>query len=437
MITSDLRSYFDAELHTRPFMQLGTNQRIFHFAMHCGETDPVRAWKYFNKVISPAFKIKSPKTTGRFHINSSDEMTIRYERHTEFISLGIFYHDAVDPDAMFDPEAPGRLPAELVTKAPGPIISATWIEMIPGNRPLTPEEASAIIGQENVAASQVSEQGTQTYNAFKLDQHPFLKHGFNRVFVQNNGLGSRQTGRLSQRLIELEVYRQFALLGLPMVRDLQGELSGLEHDIAAITHLMDHEEEDDNPDRFDHEMDQLTSIMARIERISAQSSYRLAASMAYQAIADRRILELREQRLKGFQTLHDFLDRRLSPAIRTCSAFQSRLDNLAVRAQRSNTLLRTRIDMRIQKQNNDLLKSMESRARAQLQLQETVELLSVAAITYYMVSLISYVLGGIKSITVIKPVILSIAVPVIAFTLYGLIRLVRRKLKHKGDQNKS
>ena len=37
--------------------------------------------------------------------------------------------------------------------------------------------------------------------------------------------------------------------------------------------------------------------------------------------------------------------------------------------------------MRIQKQNNDLLKSMESRARAQLQLQETVELLSVAAIT--------------------------------------------------------
>ena len=159
--------------------------------------------------------------------------------------------------------------------------------------------------------------------------------------------------------------------------------------------------------------------------------------MAFQAIADRRILELREQRLKGFQTLHDFLDRRLSPAIRTCSAFQSRLDNLAVRAQRSNTLLRTRIDMRIQKQNNDLLKSMESRARAQLQLQETVELLSVAAITYYMVSLISYVLGGIKSITVIKPVILSIAVPVIAFTLYGLIRLVRRKLKQKGDQNKS
>ena len=51
MITSDLRSYFDAELHTRPFMQLGTNQRIFHFAMHCGETDPVRAWKYFNEVI--------------------------------------------------------------------------------------------------------------------------------------------------------------------------------------------------------------------------------------------------------------------------------------------------------------------------------------------------------------------------------------------------
>ena len=39
---------------------------------------------------------------------------------------------------------------------------------------------------------------------------------------------------------------------------------------------------------------------------------------------------------------------------------------------------------------------MEERAGMQLRLQETVELLSIAAITYYLVSLLSYFLGGIE-----------------------------------------
>ena len=60
--------------------------------------------------------------------------------------------------------------------------------------------------------------------------------------------------------------------------------------------------------------------------------------------------------------MEEFLDRRMTPAIRTYAAFGRRIENLANRAQRSNTLLRTRIDMRIQLQNNLLLRSMEERA---------------------------------------------------------------------------
>lgn len=427
MITSDLRSYFDAELHTRPFMRLGRNLRVFHFAIHTGETDPVKDWRYFSQVVGKGFGVELPKTTTRFFIHEGDGFTLRFERHTEFISLGVFLPGGVDEAAPFDPDAPNSLPADIIKRAPGSVIAATWLEMISDDRVLSPEDISAMFGQDNFAAAHVSEKGARVFNSFKLDGHPFVKHGFNRILVQNPGLSTRQTGRLAQRLIELEIYRQFALLALPMVRDLEGQLSGLEHDIASIARTMANTDDDD-AEEFQRELEQLVNIMTRIEQISAQTSYRLAATTAYKAIADRRIKELREDRIEGFQMLEEFLERRLSPAIRTCAAFQNRLDNLAQRAQRSNTLLRTRIEMRIQIQNNDLLRSMEIRARTQLQLQETVELLSVAAITYYLVSLLSYLLGGIAALAAVKTIILAISVPVVAIGLYGLVRLLRRRI---------
>ena len=79
---------------------------------------------------------------------------------------------------------------------------------------------------------------------------------------------------------------------------------------------------------------------------------------------------------------NEFLSRRLQPAIRTTEAFSRRLESLATRAQRADNLVRTQIEMGVQIQNKNLLESMELRARAQLRLQETVESLSIVAITY-------------------------------------------------------
>ena len=45
--------------------------------------------------------------------------------------------------------------------------------------------------------------------------------------------------------------------------------------------------------------------------------------------------------------------------------------------------MRTQTEMIIQRQNRNLLRSMNSRARQQLRLQQTVERLSIAAVTYY------------------------------------------------------
>ena len=431
MANNDLRAYFDDELHTRPFMQLITpNQRIFHFAVHCGETELKKAWRHLGRMVSKNFELDVSETSSRFFIHQDEKFAIRFERHTEFVSLMLLFPDAVDPGNLFDEDAPMALPADLIDGVPGSLISATWMEMVGSNSRLRPEDVAKALGQKNIATVLVSDtdQDTRVYNAFKLDGHGYLEHGFNRILVKHGGLSSDQTGRLVMRLVELETYRQLALLSLPLVRKLQGKLGKLERDIEKITQAMDDSREGYTED-FQRDLEQLSGVMARIERISSESSYRLAATTAYKAIADQRLVRLRQRRVHGFQTLTDFLERRFYPAISTCEAFRDRLNNLADRAQRSNTLLRTRIEMRIQIQNNDLLKSMESRARVQLRLQETVELLSVAAITYYMVSLLAYLLEGMPApVEAQKPFILALAVPLIALGLIALVRVLRRKM---------
>ena len=82
--------------------------------------------------------------------------------------------------------------------------------------------------------------------------------------------------------------------------------------------------------------------------------------------------------------------RRFDPAMRTIQSMEQRLEAQAERANRAGELLRTRVDVERQAQNQDLLESMDRRADLQLRLQKTVEGLSVVAISYYAVNLAAY-----------------------------------------------
>ena len=149
-----------------------------------------------------------------------------------------------------------------------------------------------------------------------------------------------------------------------------------------------------------------------------------------QTLVEQRLKDLREERLESFQTNDEFLSRRLSPAIRTCEAFSSRLEALAIRAQRADNLVRTQIEMGVQIQNKNLLESMEVRARAQLRLQETVESLSIVAITYYIIGLLSTLVNPLNFERVFfnKQIFLALCVPIILILVWYIAKIVRKKI---------
>ena len=98
--------------------------------------------------------------------------------------------------------------------------------------------------------------------------------------------------------------------------------------------------------------------------------------------------------MPGYETWGGFLQRRVAPAMRTCRSVEERQANLSRKLTRATTLLRTWVDVEVEQQNRDLLASMNNRARLQLRLQQTVEGLSVAAVSYYVVGLIGYLAKG-------------------------------------------
>lgn len=121
--------------------------------------------------------------------------------------------------------------------------------------------------------------------------------------------------------------------------------------------------------------------------------------------------------------------------MRTCRSVEDRQANLSRRLTRATQLLRTWVDVEVEKQNRDLLASMNNRARQQLRLQQTVEGLSVAAISYYVVGLISYMVGGLPILPQwLQPkTAISVSVPLVILALWLVMWRIRRSHRKEAD----
>src|SRR5690606_32098482 len=118
------------------------------------------------------------------------------------------------------------------------------------------------------------------------------------------------------------------------------------------------------------------------ETFRAETNTRFSATRAYHALVMSRLNNIQEQPVDGFMTASEFMTRRLGPGMRTCESVQGWMEDLSRRIERAGDMLRTRVNLTMQEQNKILLAAMNRRSRLQFRLQETVEGLSVAAISY-------------------------------------------------------
>jgi uncharacterized membrane-anchored protein len=130
------------------------------------------------------------------------------------------------------------------------------------------------------------------------------------------------------------------------------------------------------------------------------------------------------------------MKRRLEPAISTCQMTDNRFARLSKRISNTSQLLRTRVDMSIERQNQALLTSMNLRAKMQLRLQETVEGVSIVAITTYVVGLIGSVSSALKKIGwKIEPEVFSgFSIPLVLLIVAMGVRRIHKMIQKEEHE---
>jgi uncharacterized membrane-anchored protein len=214
-----------------------------------------------------------------------------------------------------------------------------------------------------------------------------------------------------------------SMLGLGRARALGSRLNALDPKLSSLVQAMS-----DDRTAAVADLNALLAISAELESLGVQHSFRFGATGAYEAIVNQRIEVLRETRFQGRQTFGEFMMRRYDPAMRTVKSTERRLEQMATRAQRAGELLRTRVDVERQGQNQKLLESMDRRADLQLRLQKTVEGLSVVAISYYGFSLLHYMLAPVAEAAFGVPgyALDVVLVPLVVLVVWLMIRRLRR-----------
>jgi uncharacterized membrane-anchored protein len=349
---------------------------------------------------------------------------LRWELHTEFVTWTFTRPMAV---AVFGERQP---------ETALDVVSHPWLAELPGEclasahlwvLPITSLEAGSlfthVLHEETLVASTVADGFAEVYTDFALHAD-----GFSRTVLLVGGLTPRRLGRLVQNLLDIETYRMVALLGLPAARNASAVLASAERELAELADAIRSATRDDEPLL----LDRLTRLAGQVESQHAATHSRFSASAAYFELVDKRITDIGESRLAGMQTIGEFVDRRLSPARSTCAWSSRRQDALSQRVSRISNLLRTRVEIEQQQSSQALLAAMNSRQGMQLKLQSTVEGLSVAAITYYIVGLASYLAKGAQHWGWPWPpeMTAAVAIPFVAIGVWWSLRRLHQRVFH-------
>ncbi|HEY8578901.1 MAG TPA: DUF3422 domain-containing protein [Beijerinckiaceae bacterium] len=398
------------ELHARPAPTVDGEARVLRLVFafdpdYAGRDDALIAALCAESGASP------PQAGARAARFAAGALEARWERHSEFVTYTFLARDPAG-----DAQAPAAV-ARLRAAQPGPLVAAL--------RCRVRRDASPPAGQGG-CASRVAGGRAVLATSFRADPEGFVDFD-----LACGGLSPEETGALVQWTLEIETYRTLALLALPiarrvgaMVRDSETLLGGLTQRLAA----------QDLTAGAESLYAELMHLAARIEAEIASSTYRFAAAQAYGAIVEDRLARLEEKPVDGRPMVGVFLSTRLTPALRTCASMHAALQDLARRCGRAADLIRTRIDLQLARQANEQLDALNERTRLQMRLQQTVEGLSVAAVSYYVLGLAGYFVKGAKDAGLLpwEPgvVVAALAAPVIVAVALAVRRIRRRHGGH-------
>ncbi len=409
------------ELHARPFQLVETPRRVLLHAFATAEV-PVVQERATLAAWCGATGAARPDEGANFHRAVFPTSRLRWERHSEFSTYGWDVPaPAGDP---FHWPLPQPSPVGGAVAAPGPLLVAIDLALVREDG--VPADWQALFDPASLCVSRAMDAATIATD-FRQDSR-----GYTRILVIDHGLTPAVAGALVQRLLEVETYRCFALLGLPEAQRVGPIIGRIERELLSVAQRMKTATGLESNAAL---LDTLVAQAAELEAEAALSSFRFGATRAYEALVRSRLSVIGETPVEGHSTWAAFLDRRFAPAMRTCQTASDRQAELSLKLARAANLLRTRVDIALEQQNRTLLETMSERGRRlQLRLQQTVEGLSIAAVSYYVLGLLGYLFKGGKDAGLLPfdpSVATAVVLPFVIIVMALVVRRVRSR--HRDD----
>lgn len=419
------RAALHNEVHARPSASIRLPAFIVLVGVFNEGISREQEWEHLQK-LQPSLSLQEMQ--GNFVRLRMEEYTLKWERHTEFTRYSLVQPlpleaglDSQDPELM--PHL--ILPQDWLASIPGRTFSAIKLVMLPSdlrNPQEALDKAKHWFGGAPLIASRM---GNPAHSLVATD-FKLRDNGFERMLVlAPEGTSKSRAGRVSQRLLELETYRLMALRGLPVAKAVSAQLGSAEKELASIIESLEQKDCDDQA-----LLTRLIGLAANVERLTAENAYRFSATAAYDKLVLERIAELRESPISGTQTIGEFMKRRLSPAMATVAATAQRMAALSERISRASALLRTRVDIATEEQNRVLLEKLTEGQELQLRLQSTVEGLSIAAICYYVISLLLYASKAVKAagFNIHPELVAGAFIPLVLWLVWSASKRIQDKL---------
>lgn len=370
-----------AEAHARPYTPLGSPTVATRLATLSGEAGLADDRAHMT-ALCRQLGAAEPGPESRWCALDAGTWSLRWERHTEFSTWTFFR--ASDPAHATLEDAHDRAPRTWIAGLPGELLVATTLDLRSGE---TAASIGALLGGDAIGA-QLLDGAAQVFTDLRPDAR-----GFTRYFLVADAADPAVAGRLAQGLLEVETYRLMALLAFPLAREAGRELARIEAEAGELAAQLAYDSGVEKDRRL---LARLVVLAGEAEALNARTSFRFGAGRAYHDIVRDRIAALREAPIAGLQTFSSFMERRLAPALRTCDTMAEREHEAIARIARTGQMLSTRVEVASSESSAALLLSMDRRAQLQLRLQRLVEGLSVAAISYYLLSLAVYALKAME-----------------------------------------
>ena len=405
-----------AEAHARPSTPLEAPVVAIRLANVSGQ-EAADTDRSHMATLCERFEENVPDRRARWWALDGPGWSLRWERHTEFSSWTLF----CPPPTAADPRgALERLPADWLAAFPTDVIVATMLELRRDDAgDLTPPMASDGVQ----IGARVLEGAARVFTDFRADDSGMTRF---RLLLQSRD--AALAGRLALMLLEIETYRMMALLAFPLAGEAAVQLRAIEAEAGVLASRLAAEEGVEADRTL---LARLITLSGEAEGLSARTTFRFGAANAYHDLVRDRVSSLREEKIAGVQTIAEFMERRLAPAMRTCNSVAERERAVIARIARAGAMLDTRIKVADEATSAELLSSMNARADASLRLQRTVEGLSVAAISYYALMLLSYPVKALEHVRhdFDATIALGFLAPVIAVLVWLSLRSIRRRIE--------